>query len=75
MWTAFIDKLAGAKRSATIWFNGITGTVVMGLPMLQDNLPQVREYVPMDYFKWVMGAVIVINILLRFKTTQPLENK
>lgn len=72
---SFIAKLAGAKRSLTVWFNGVTGTVVLGLPMLQDSLPQMREYVPTDYFKWAMGAVIVINILLRFKTSQPLENK
>jgi hypothetical protein len=68
-------KLAGAWRSFTIWFNTIAGTVLVTLPMLQDSLPQLADYLPAHTYKILMGVVIVANILLRFKTSQPLEAK
>lgn len=68
-------KLAGAKRSATIWFNSAAGVVVFGLPILQDNLPQLQDYLPHNFYHYAMGGVIFANLLLRFKTKTSLENR
>lgn len=75
MWLTFIDKLAGAKRSLTVWFNGVVGVVVPSLPMLGDNIPAMQPYLTQHLYQWIGGIVVFANIALRFKTTQPLENK
>jgi hypothetical protein len=75
MWQVFRDKLIGAKRSAVIWFNGLMGVALIGLPVLEENLPQLQGIIPDQWYKYIMGAVIVANILLRFKTKLALENK
>lgn len=69
------DKIQGAWRSWTIWFNSMAGALVLGLPMLQETLPQMQAYLPADFFKYAMAVVIGVNILLRFKTSAPLEHK
>jgi hypothetical protein len=72
---ALKGQMQGAWRSWTIWFNSMAGALLAGLPMLQDTLPQLQAYMPADAFKYTMGMVIAINILLRFKTNQPLAQK
>lgn len=71
----FKAKLRGTVRSFTIWANGIAGSIYLGLPMLQDSLPQLQAYIPANFFQFLMGGVIVVNILLRFKTNTGLEHK
>lgn len=68
-------KIQGAYKSFTIWFNGIVGTILAGAPMLQENLPQLHSYIPENFFKYIMLLVVVVNILLRFKTNTGLDNK
>lgn len=68
-------KLKGSWRSFTIWFNGITGTVIVALPTAQDQFPQLQGYVSSDVYKWAMGAIVVANIALRFKTNADLADK
>lgn len=66
-------KLAGARKSLTIWFNGLVAAVMGILPMAQDSLPALQQYVP--DIKWAAVLVIVGNIVLRFKTTTGLQDK
>lgn len=68
-------KLRGARRSLTIWANSVAGTLVVALPMLQDQAPQLQPYLPANIYQYAMGAIVAINILLRFKTSAPLEDK
>jgi len=68
-------RLQGAVRSMTIWVNSVFGAVLLGLPELQLTFPQIQPYVPEQFFKYAMGAVIVANILLRFKTNIDLAAK
>jgi hypothetical protein len=75
MWTKFKANLLKAHKSLTIWFNGLVGMAVMALPFAQDNMPQLQDYLPADVYHYAMGAVIVGNILLRFKTTSSLAEK
>ena len=70
-----MNKLKNAWRSTTIWFNGVMATAMVVLPVAQDAFPQLQEYVPSNVYKLAMGAVIVANILLRFKTTTDLAEK
>lgn len=68
-----LDKLRGARKSLTIWFNAAAATALGILPMVQDSLPTIQQYVP--DIKWGALVVIVGNILLRFKTSAGLQDK
>lgn len=70
-----IDKLKGAWRSWTIHFNAWMGVVLGGLPMAQDSFPQLQPYIPANLFQYGMAALIVGNLLLRFKTNSDLAHK
>ena len=67
--------LRGAYRSLTIWFNSVSGTVLIALPYAQDALPQLSQYLGPHIYKWVAGFIIVGNILLRAKTNTALPEK
>jgi hypothetical protein len=67
--------LVRAHKSLTIWFNSVMGLAVVGLPMAQDSLPQLQEYLPAGLYHYLMGALVVGNIILRFKTTTALAAK
>lgn len=69
------DKLAGALRSWTIWFNNTFGVALLLIPVIQEQMPNLQPYFDANTYKYLMLALIVGNILLRFKTTVALENK
>lgn len=67
--------LRGARRSLTIWFNSVAGTMIAALPYAQDALPQLAQYIGPQTYK-IMAAVIVLgNIILRAKTSTALPDK
>lgn len=70
-----MDKIKGAWRSMTIWFNGVAAVVIPGLPMLQDSFPQLQPYIPDHLYQYALCLLIVANIALRFKTTTDLAAK
>jgi len=67
--------LRGAHKSLTIWFNSVGGALTLLLPLAQDQFPQLQEYLPANLYHYLMGAVVLGNIILRFKTTQALKDK
>lgn len=71
----WLAKLKGCLRSLTIWFNGVMGTVIIALPFAQDNFPALETYLSHELYRYLMGAIVAINLLLRFKTKLPLEAK
>ena len=73
--TAFTNKLLNSWRSWTIWINSIFAMILFELPNLQSDFPQLQGYLPDNFYKWAMGAIIAANIILRFKTAQDLANK
>lgn len=75
MVNSFLQKLKGTVKSLTVWFNSIGAAVLIGLPLAQESLPQLAQYIGPDLYKKLMAAVIVGNILLRFRTSKPLEQK
>lgn len=70
-----IDKLKGALRSFTVWFNGM---LLLGLPVfeaLKQSLPDLQTYLPDNVYKTVGVVVVLGNIALRFRTTTDLAAK
>jgi hypothetical protein len=68
-------KILGARKSFTIWFNTLAGAVLFNMPMLQMSFPQMQDYLPHNIYQYSMGLIVVVNIFLRFKTNDSLENK
>jgi len=67
--------LYSAHKSLTIWFNSILGTAALILPTAQDQIPALQAYLPLHIYNYLMGAVVLGNIILRFKTTKRLADK
>jgi hypothetical protein len=70
-----IDKLKGAWKSSVVWFNAVFITVIGSWPVLADSIPQLSPYLDGDTYKKLMFAVLAVNIILRFRTKKPLEDK
>ena len=68
-------KLKNSWKSWTIWFNGLLTTLLFSAPLLQEQLPQLQEYVGADVYKQLMFVAIIGNIFLRFKTNKALDEK
>lgn len=75
LWDKVCADIKKAHKSLTIWFNSVMGMVVVGLPMAQDSLPQLQDYLPAGFYHYLMGILILGNIILRFKTTSALAAK
>jgi preprotein translocase subunit SecY len=70
-----LDKLKNAWKSWTIWLNTIALAFIAALPDLLASFPQLQGYLPDNVYRTAMGALIVVNIALRFKTNAPLNAK
>lgn len=75
LYNLFCAKLLGAYKSATIWFNALMSAAIPALVYAQTQLPMLKDYLPDNFYGIAFVAVIVGNLLLRFKTTTGLENK
>lgn len=69
------EKIKGMWKSWTVWFNGAAVTIVAGLPLLQDSLPQLAPLVSAAVYKNVTLFVVLVNLFLRFKTNKSLADK
>ena len=70
-----LDKLANVHKSVTMWFNAVAGSAVVMLPTLQEQFPQLHDYMDRKAYQVIMGGIIVGNILLSLKTTKSLKDK
>ena len=61
--------------SLTIWVNSVALTLISALPYIQENFPAIQDYIQPDFYKNAMGILIVLNIILRFKTSSALRDK
>lgn len=68
-------KLLGCFKSLTIWFNGLLLAALPAADYLKASLPDIQQYINVDTFKTIGAAVVIVNILLRFRTKTALENK
>lgn len=74
-----MNKLRGALKSLTMWVNGLflaaftySDDIIHGV---QDNLPDLAQYMPANVFKAVGLAVVLFNIYQRTRTKASLESK
>lgn len=67
--------LQGAAKSWTMRFNAAMGALLVGMPLLQESMPQLAPYIDPKTYKDAMLAVLVINILLRIRTKTALGDK
>ena len=74
-----MKTLKGALKSVTIWVNA---TLLAIFPFandillcIQDNLPQIAQYLPENMFKTLGFIVVVFNIFQITITTQSLKAK
>jgi hypothetical protein len=69
------QKLRGMRKSAVIWFNGL---MLAALPLAEyarDSLPQLTDYLSPSTYRTIGLAVVVVNIVLRFRTSTSLADK
>jgi hypothetical protein len=69
-----LAHLRGSLKSWTIWLNGVGLTILAFADNLSSALPIVREYIPQQAYS-ILGGVLALNILLRFKTNKSLAHK
>jgi hypothetical protein len=71
-----LDKVRGALRSKTVWFNAVAIPVLATIfDQAQANLAALAPYLADDKMKVIAIVSIVGNVVLRGLTTQPLEHK
>lgn len=74
-----LEKIAGAVKSKTIWLNAIFLLLLDQLPNLLGQLavvlPQVQPYIGAELYRNASLFLIVGNVVLRFRTKTPLEQK
>lgn len=74
-WASFVAKLKGARKSLTIWANALAAGAVAALPYAADQLPQLQPYLGASLYQKIGFAIVVCNMILRFRTTQGLHEK
>ena len=70
-----LDKIKGSYKSVTIWFNGLALSFVSLFDLFHDSLPELSQFIPDNIYKKVGLGIVIGNILLRFKTSKPLQEK
>ncbi len=71
----FKTKFKNSYKSLTIWLNGLLLVITPYLDLAQQYLPGIQEYVSGNIYKYLIIAVIVLNLLLRFRTKNSLSDK
>jgi hypothetical protein len=75
----FKAQLRGAIRSKTVLINAALLALLDQLPNIlnyaAEQLPVLQPYLGAELFRNAMLTVLVLNILLRFRTKIPLEAK
>lgn len=57
-------------KSVTVWFNGILATIPVLLPLLAQELPAMKPYLPDNIYGGLFLVVVIGNILIRVYLTR-----
>jgi len=71
----FKEDVKKSWKSWTIWFAGIAELIVEYLPQITQAVTDSEQYMLPETYKRVMQGIIIVNVLLRFKTTKRLSDK
>lgn len=71
----FLRKLSGCKRSCTMRVNAgmLAAAPVFELALTQ--WPMLRDYLPANVYGYAFVFIVIANIIMRFRTKLPLEDK
>lgn len=67
--------LARLHKSMTIWFNSVMGLLLVYWTDIQASMTDLERLMTPDAYAVTVKVMLVGNILLRFKTTQALDQK
>lgn len=67
--------LKKAWMSMTIWFGMICEVAIEYLPEITKAVSESEEYMLPETYKRIMQGIVLINMLLRFRTTKALRHK
>lgn len=73
--TTLVAKFRGCLKSLTIWFNGVVVAAFPALEYLRDQYDTIRAALPDNVGTYALFAIVGVNMLLRFRTKKPLEEK
>lgn len=57
-------------KSITLWFNAIAASIPVLLPLLAQELPTMKAYLPENIYGYLFLVVTVGNILIRVYLTR-----
>lgn len=69
------EKIKKSYKSMTIWLNGILLAALPVIEYARDNLQEVQQFLPDNIYRSMGLAVVVVNIVLRFRTDKGLHEK
>lgn len=70
-----IRKTRGLVKSLTAWLNAMAASLVPLLIAAKEDFPLLKSSLTADLYKYAFIAIIVLNILVRFKTNKDLADK
>lgn len=65
------SKLLGALRSKTMWFSFL----VISFGVINDNISYLQDHIGSKWYGYVVILIGIITGMLRWITTQPLDDK
>lgn len=70
-----LKKVAGLRKSLTFYFNASFAAIVAVLPDLLNAIPDLQPLVGPEVYKHLLIINILGNVLIRGRTSKPLEDK
>jgi hypothetical protein len=55
-------------KSMTIWFNTVLGSMTAMIPLAMEQLPVLKEYLPVNWYMWALVLLTVGNVIIRART-------
>jgi hypothetical protein len=74
-WTNIKSHIMGAFKSWTMWFHSLVVTATLMVPILEQQIPSIAQYLPGKAGQNALLIVSVIGLLLRVKTATSLAAK
>jgi len=64
-----------AHTSLTIWFGAIAEILIEYLPEITRAVTDMENYMLPETYKRIMQGIVLVNMILRFRTTKALRHK
>ena len=73
--TLIKEDLKKAHKSLTIWFGVVAELLIEYLPEITRTVTEAEDYMLPETYKRIMQGIVLVNMILRFKTTKALRHK